>query len=263
VGRFYASDGRGGLSPRADHAAYSFASEWTHLVAARLAPGGYTDFLFYKRSSGIIEIWNVLEGSLARLQSRPHVRLTLEPKRIERGGQATLTWTTREASTVDLQPFPGPDRAGGQTAVRPERTTTYRLVATNEGGMSRAEATLVVEGTEEQEAPRPSPETTPGTLQGSYVRDLLGTQPSSIRVVLQGRWISGSGVEGRTSFTEERPGQIGPGPASVFPFTITNLRRGRWSITASSDLSPPLTCETSIPPGLITFRFGPQGGSCG
>jgi hypothetical protein len=69
--------------------------------------------------------------------------LTATPNLVSRGGMATLNWSVTGASTLIISPSVGPVR-GSHAIVRPTRTTTYTLFATNEFGRSHTSVTVIV-----------------------------------------------------------------------------------------------------------------------
>ena len=62
------------------------------------------------------------------------VRLTAEPRTLERGNATRLSWTSANATEVRLEPGFGIVQAEGSRMVSPEETITYRLVASSDKG---------------------------------------------------------------------------------------------------------------------------------
>lgn len=78
-------------------------------------------------------------------------RFTADHAAIEPGASATLSWETSGASTLTIEPGVGKVPAQGPVIVRPSKTTTYLLTATNAAGQNSAETTVEVS------APTPAP----------------------------------------------------------------------------------------------------------
>ncbi len=74
----------------------------------------------------------------------PVATLSAEPTTIEKGQSAKLRWTSRNASSLILEPGVGEVDAQGATTVTPERTTTYTLVARGPGGTLKPTASVTV-----------------------------------------------------------------------------------------------------------------------
>ncbi len=56
--------------------------------------------------------------------------------KVDKGQSATLTWHVSNASEIRLEPDVGPVSALGSTNVKPTKTTTYTLTATNDDGQT-------------------------------------------------------------------------------------------------------------------------------
>lgn len=143
--------------------------------------------------------------------------------------------------------------------MNPERTTTYRLMAENEAGISVAEARLVVEGTEEVEM-QPPPSLQGVTLRVEYAVSYSDTTAPDLDVRLSGRWSSGSGTIGQSNFTMTLRRQLPAAGGVPFPpheenvsVAIPNLRSGIWEVTAMSNLgggAGGITCSRAQAPGV-------------
>src|SRR5258708_17062695 len=70
----------------------------------------------------------------------PTVTLTAEPSTVEKGGSVTLTWTSENATDLDLQPGVGSVQAKGSTSVPPQDSTTYTLTAQRPAGTHTPQA---------------------------------------------------------------------------------------------------------------------------
>lgn len=76
-------------------------------------------------------------------KSKPEiVTFRVEPAAVEPGQSAVLSWNVLAAAAVVIQPDVGNVGAKGRLPIAPTKPTTYRLVATGEGGSVSASATL-------------------------------------------------------------------------------------------------------------------------
>jgi peptidoglycan-associated lipoprotein len=83
---------------------------------------------------------------------QPQATLSVSPDSIQPGGSATLTWSTQNASNVNIDGIGGVQPNGSQ-AVSPSASTTYHLTAQGPGGMAEATARLSVTQAEAPPAP--------------------------------------------------------------------------------------------------------------
>jgi peptidoglycan-associated lipoprotein len=74
----------------------------------------------------------------------PTVTLTAEPSTIEKGHSVTLSWTSENATSLDLEPHVGTVQATGSTTVTPDDSTTYILTVSGPGGKDTASARVTV-----------------------------------------------------------------------------------------------------------------------
>jgi peptidoglycan-associated lipoprotein len=72
------------------------------------------------------------------------VTLTAEPSTIDKGQSVTLSWSSQNATDLDLQPGVGKVQASGSSSVTPQDSTTYTLTATGPGGTQSATARVTV-----------------------------------------------------------------------------------------------------------------------
>jgi peptidoglycan-associated lipoprotein len=77
-------------------------------------------------------------------QPAPTVTLTAEPSTIEKGQSVTLSWTSQNATDLDLQPGVGTVQATSSMSVSPQDSTTYTLTAKGPGGTQSATARVTV-----------------------------------------------------------------------------------------------------------------------
>jgi peptidoglycan-associated lipoprotein len=85
--------------------------------------------------------------------AQPQATLSVSPDTIQSGGSATLTWSTQDASTVNIDGI-GSVQPSGSQAVSPSSSSTYHLTAQGPGGSAEASARLTVSGAA---APPPPP----------------------------------------------------------------------------------------------------------
>ncbi len=74
---------------------------------------------------------------------QPQATLSVSPDAIQRGGSATLTWSTQNATSANIDGI-GSVQTSGSQAVSPDSSTTYHLTAQGPGGMAEATARLTV-----------------------------------------------------------------------------------------------------------------------
>ncbi len=75
--------------------------------------------------------------------AKPQATLSVSPESIDRGGSATLTWSTQDATSVVIDGIGGVQPNGSQQ-VSPSASTTYHLMATGPGGSTDTTARLTV-----------------------------------------------------------------------------------------------------------------------
>ena len=88
---------------------------------------------------------------------QPTATLTVSPDTIQAGQSATLSWSTTNATNVNIDTIGGVATSGSQ-AVSPSTSTTYHLTAQGPGGTAEATARLSVE---QAAAPPPPPAPAP------------------------------------------------------------------------------------------------------
>ncbi|HTZ97664.1 MAG TPA: alkaline phosphatase family protein [Terriglobales bacterium] len=76
----------------------------------------------------------------------PTIALNANPNSIEQGASSTLSWTTSNATSVQISGL-GSFAANGSTKVTPTATTTYTATANGQGGVANASATVTVTAT--------------------------------------------------------------------------------------------------------------------
>ncbi|MGB0034240.1 MAG: peptidoglycan-associated lipoprotein Pal [Candidatus Acidiferrales bacterium] len=90
--------------------------------------------------------------------AKPTVTLSASPSTVDSGQAVTLTWSSTNATDLDLEPGIGKVAPDGSTGTNPTESTTYTLTATGPGGSETASARVTV-----TPPPPPAPVTrTPG-----------------------------------------------------------------------------------------------------
>lgn len=74
----------------------------------------------------------------------PTCTLTAEPATITAGQSVTLTWTSTNATTLELKPGLGQQEAQGSTSATPAESSTYTLGVTGPGGTGECSARVTV-----------------------------------------------------------------------------------------------------------------------
>ncbi|HEV2385953.1 MAG TPA: peptidoglycan-associated lipoprotein Pal [Candidatus Acidoferrales bacterium] len=97
----------------------------------------------------------------------PTVRLSASPDFISKGQSSTLSWTSQNATQLDLQPGVGTVEAEGSTKVSPNQSTTYNITATGPGGNAVSTVRITVAP---PNAPQPTAEN--ATLAQLFDRDV-------------------------------------------------------------------------------------------
>ena len=88
----------------------------------------------------------------APVAAQPTVTLNASPSSIQSGGTVTLTWSSTNATDLDLEPGIGKVAPEGKTSTTANNSTTYTITATGPGGRATATASVSVEA-----APAPPP----------------------------------------------------------------------------------------------------------
>ncbi len=86
----------------------------------------------------------VAAAQLAPLPASPSVALSASAASVQAGQQVTLTWSSKNATSITLQPSVGPVAGQGSTTVRPSQSTTYTVTATGPGGSAHASAQVTI-----------------------------------------------------------------------------------------------------------------------
>lgn len=76
--------------------------------------------------------------------AKPTVTLNASPASVTAGQSVTLSWSSTNATDLDLQPGVGKVAPEGSTPVTPTQSTTYTITATGAGGSAEASARVEV-----------------------------------------------------------------------------------------------------------------------
>jgi len=101
----------------------------------------------------------------------PTVTLTAEPSTIEKGQSATLSWTSTNATTLDVAPTVGSVQAQGSQTVTPDESTTYTITATGPGGNATASARVTVTTPPPPPPPPPAPKVSEEDMFNRSIKD--------------------------------------------------------------------------------------------
>ncbi len=121
----------------------------------------------------------------------PTVTLTAQPSTVQQGQSVTLSWSSENATSLDLEPAVGKVQANGSTAVTADQSTTYTLTATGPGGSRTASArvTVTVPPPAASSTTSTSPSVSESTLESEFqvgVKDaFFDTNSSTIRADAQ------------------------------------------------------------------------------
>jgi hypothetical protein len=74
----------------------------------------------------------------------PTVALSASPASAQAGQPVTLAWSSKNATSITLQPSVGPVAGQGSTTVRPSQSITYTVTATGPGGSAKASTQVTI-----------------------------------------------------------------------------------------------------------------------
>ena len=90
--------------------------------------------------------------------AQPTVTLSADPSSIKKGGSATLSWTSTNATQLTIAPGVGTVNAQGSTQVAPSDSTDYTITASGPGGSATSTARVTVEAPPPPPPPAPAPD---------------------------------------------------------------------------------------------------------
>jgi len=88
--------------------------------------------------------------------AQPTVTLNASPTSVNPGQSVTLSWSSTNATDLDIEPGVGKVALQGQTPVNPTTSTTYTITATGAGGSATATARVDVNAPAPTPAPAPA-----------------------------------------------------------------------------------------------------------
>jgi peptidoglycan-associated lipoprotein len=88
---------------------------------------------------------------------QPTVTLNASPTTVKAGETVTLSWTSTNATDLDIQPEVGRVAPEGKTPVQPSSSTTYVITATGPGGTANANVRVTVTSAAVVEQPKGQP----------------------------------------------------------------------------------------------------------
>jgi hypothetical protein len=83
----------------------------------------------------------------------PTVSISADPENIQSGESSTLTWSSTDADSCEIQPDVGTVGTSGSINVSPTETTTYTITATGPGGTASDSVTVSVLSVTEWKSP--------------------------------------------------------------------------------------------------------------
>jgi len=111
--------------------------------------------------------------------AQPTVTLNASPTSVTSGQTVTLSWSSTNATDLDIQPAVGKVSPEGSTPVVPTQSTTYTITATGPGGSATATASVTVGA---PPAPAPAPSASVADLFNQNIRDaFFDTDKSDLR----------------------------------------------------------------------------------
>src|SRR5271156_2706669 len=89
--------------------------------------------------------------------AQPTVALNASPTSGQAGETITLSWSSTNATDLDIEPGVGKVAPDGKTPVQPSTSTTYTITATGPGGSANASVRVTITPAAEAEQPKPQP----------------------------------------------------------------------------------------------------------
>ncbi|MES2135390.1 MAG: hypothetical protein V4449_04070 [Patescibacteria group bacterium] len=169
---------------------------------------------------------SVLCGVSVTVTPNPAPTCTLDatPSTISSGGSSTLTWTTTNASSVNITQGIGSVTANGSRSVSPASSTTYALTATGAGGTVTCQQTIVV-----------TPPATPACV--------LSATPSSVNAG-DASALSWTTTNAVSASIDHGVGAVTPVISGATAVSISNTIT--YTMTVTSGFGATATCQTTI-----------------
>src|SRR5580698_478417 len=103
---------------------------------------------------------------------QPTVTLNASPTSVNAGGTVTLSWSSTNATDLDIEPSIGKVAPQGSTPANPTQSTTFTITATGSGGTATATASVTVATAEAPAAPAPTAQPSLSELFDQNVKDV-------------------------------------------------------------------------------------------
>src|SRR5271170_7661810 len=88
---------------------------------------------------------------------QPTVTLNASPSTVNAGDTVTLSWSSTNATDLDIEPGVGKVAPQGSTPVNPTQSTTFTITATGSGGSASASARVTVNASRASAPTQPAP----------------------------------------------------------------------------------------------------------
>ena len=194
------------------------------------------------------------EEYLTKMSTPPTAALTADATTVDKGKSVTLSWSSKNATELDLEPGLGKVPAEGSKSVTLQESTTYTLTATGPGGTKSASASVSVKS-----APPPPPPPSPVTA-------TLTANPTNVE---KGKSTTLSWSSKNATELDLEPG-VGKVPAegskSVTPQDSTTYTLTATGPGGKQNISANVSVSAQVPPPppphnpVITLN---QAGNCG
>jgi hypothetical protein len=189
----------------------------------------------------------------------PSGSISANPPSIAPGGKSTLSWSTQQASGVDING--ATVQASGSMVVSPQATTHYEMTLYGPclGSPKKTISTTVMVGNQ------PPPQPQPTSMSGGFQFDTLQGAAFDVTVKVSGQVITPvANALGSSTFSTSVTQTITPdGFPATIPFQATGLKSGVWKVSASStSTGGTVTCQANAPGHVTLSLAGGNGPQC-
>ena len=172
----------------------------------------------------------------------PAAGITANPTAIDPGGSSTLTWTTQNCVTADLNGTPV--SLNGSQVVSPTTTTAYRITCANSAGATDyGQVTVTVNGT--SGPPTAGIAANPTSIASGGSSTLTWTSTNAVSGNLNGTSVPLNGSE-----------VVSPTTTTAYRFTVTSSTGatdyGQVTVTVASTSGPPTVGITANPMSIAS-----------
>ena len=162
----------------------------------------------------------------------PTVTLSANPNAINPGQSSTLTWTSTNASSAQIDNNIGAVQPNGTQTVSPQQTTTYTITVTGTGGTGTAKATVTVNAPPPPPIPAVTIAANPTSIvSGSGVGSTLTVTATNATTVTI------SGTDGSSFTLASTGGTQQVTPAKTTTYTATATGANSQSATAAATVT--------------------------